>query len=153
MKNLFEQKIDNVVGEVLNRYLSENIIENDILYTCQLVDNPKELMNKYPTKLPNKFYHHSTNKFGKQPFDDREGEKLRLHIIGRLTNDVVDALVVENPNSVNEIPHITLATAEGIKPFESNNQLKIHTNDIVSLDDYVETTFRNIVKSSKFSKK
>ena len=148
MENLFEQKIDNVVGEVLNRYLSENIIENDVLYTCQLVDNPKELMNKYPTKLPNKFYHHSTNKFGKQPFDDREGEKLRLHIIGRLTNDAVDALVVENPNSVNEIPHITLATAEGIKPFESNNQLKIHTNDIVSLDDYVETTFRNILNKN-----
>ena len=77
------------------------------------------------------------------PFDQREGEKLRLHIVGRLTNDVVDALVVENPNSNNPIPHITLATGDGIKPFQSNIELQNHRDEIEPLDDYVDTTFVN----------
>ena len=100
-------------------------------------------MRKYPSQLPNKYYHHSTNKFGKQPFDEREGQKLNLHIIGRLITDKVDALVVENPNSNNEIPHITLATNNGIKPFQSNEELKLHRDKIQPLDDYVMTTFTN----------
>lgn len=112
-------------------------------YTAQNVNNPEELMKKYPSTLPNKYYHHSTNKFGKQPFDEREGEPLTLHIIGRLSNNMVDALVVENPNSVNKIPHITLATAEGVKPVRSNTELENHYDEIEPLDDYVETTFRN----------
>lgn len=115
-----------------------------VLFTAQNVDNPQALMDKYPSPLPNKFYHHSTNKFQKgMPFDQREGEKLRLHIVGRLTNDVVDALVVENPNSNNPIPHITLATGDGIKPFQSNIELQNHRGEIEPLDDYVDTTFVN----------
>ena len=68
---------------------------------------------------------------------------MRLHITGRLRNDRVDALVVDNPNSDNEIPHITLATADGVKPFASNAELMAHGEDIEPLDDYVDTTFRN----------
>lgn len=120
-----------------------------VIFTAQNVNNPSELMRKYPSNLPNKFYHHSTNKFGKQPFDDREGEKMRLHIIGRLTTDKVDVLVVENPNSINKIPHITLATAEGIKPFESNSELEKYTDAIKPLNDYVDTTFMNNMSNSK----
>lgn len=117
--------------------------DNYVIFTAQNVDDVTGLMNKYPSLLPNKYYHHSTNKFGRQPFDDREGEKLTLHITGRLANDRVDALVVDNPNSDNDIPHITLATAEGVKPFASNGELKSHFTDIEPLDDYVQTTFRN----------
>ena len=120
-----------------------------VKYTAQNVDDVESLMGKYPSELPNKYYHHSTNVYGLQPFDNREGEKLRLHIIGRLRNDVVDALVVENPNSINDIPHITLATAEGVKPVESNRQLDIHWEDVEPLDDYVDTTFRNNLVKKK----
>ena len=120
-----------------------------VTFTAQNVDNPSELMRKYPSELPNKFYHHSTNKFGRQPFDEREGEKLNLHIIGRLTTDKVDVLVVENPNSINKIPHITLATAKGIKPFESNVELENNLNSIQPLDDYVITTFTNNMSNVK----
>ena len=114
-----------------------------VIFTAQNVDNKEELMRKYPSNLPNKYYHHSTNKFGKQPFDKREGQKLTLHIIGRLITDKVDALVVGNPNSDNEIPHITLATNNGIKPFKSNEELKLYKDKIQPLDDYVQTTFTN----------
>ena len=117
--------------------------ENPTIFTANNVDNAEVLQEKYPSALPNKFYHHSTNSFGKQPFDVREGTKERLHIIGRLTTDKVDVLVVENPNSNNKTAHITLATAEGIKPFESNKELELHKDEIQPLDDYVDTTFKN----------
>lgn len=121
--------------------------ENGTIFTANNVDNIEELKRKYPSTLPNKFYHHSTNKFGRQPFDSREGTKERLHIIGRLITDKVDALVVENPNSDNKISHITLATAIGIKPFESNKELQLHQDKIQPLDDYVDTTFRNNISN------
>lgn len=117
--------------------------ENPTIFTANNVDNVKALQEKYPSDLPNKFYHHSTNKFGRQAFDSREGKKERLHIIGRLTTDKVDVLVVENPNSSNEIAHITLATADGIKPVESNTELQKYRDQIQKLDDYVDTTFTN----------
>ena len=117
--------------------------EKGTIFTANNVDDIEELKRKYPSTLPNKFYHHSTNKFGRQPFDSREGTKEKLHIIGRLITDKVDALVVENPNSDNKISHITLATATGIKPFESNKELQLHQDKIQPLDDYVDTTFRN----------
>lgn len=137
-----ESKINKIVREVINEAFGDNK-EQYVIFTAQNVDNPKELMDKYPSELPNKYYHHSTNKFGRQPFDEREGEKMTLHIIGRLITDKVDALVVENPNSDNDIPHITLATNVGIKPFQSNEELNLHADKIQPLDDYVETTFTN----------
>lgn len=117
------------------------------IFTANNVDNVEELKQKYPSTLPNKFYHHSTNKFGRQLFDSREGTKERLHIVGRLITDKVDVLVVENPNSENKISHITLATATGIKPFESNKELQLHRDKIQPLDDYVDTTFRNNISN------
>lgn len=117
------------------------------IFTANNVDNVEELKQKYPSTLPNKFYHHSTNKFGRQQFDSREGTKERLHIVGRLITDKVDVLVVENPNSDNKISHITLATATGIKPFESNKELQLHRDKIQPLDDYVDTTFRNNISN------
>lgn len=138
---LTESSLKQIIKESIENVLNDN--DSFVIFTAQNVDNPNELMRKYPSLLPNKYYHHSTNKFGKQPFDKREGQKLNLHIIGRLITDKVDALVVENPNSDNEIPHITLATNNGIKPFQSNEELKLHRDKIQPLDDYVMTTFTN----------
>lgn len=138
---LTESRLNQIIKESIENVLNDD--DSFVIFTAQNVDNPEELMRKYPSNLPNKYYHHSTNKFGKQPFDKREGEKLTLHIIGRLITDKVDALVVENPNSNNEIPHITLATNNGIKPFKSNEELKLHKDKIQPLDDYVQTTFTN----------
>lgn len=138
---LTESSLKQIIKESIENVLNDN--DSFVIFTAQNIDSPNELMRKYPSLLPNKYYHHSTNKFGKQPFDKREGQKLNLHIIGRLITDKVDALVVENPNSDNEIPHITLATNNGIKPFQSNEELKLHRDKIQPLDDYVMTTFTN----------
>lgn len=118
--------------------------EKPIIYSAYKVDDTKGLEEKYPSALPNKFYHHSTVSYGHQSFDDREGQKKTLHITGRLTTDKVDVLVVENPESNNKIPHITLATAEGVQPAVAKKELETHKGGIIPLDDYVDTTFRNI---------
>ena len=76
---------------------------------CNSYGHQEALKAKYPSPLPNKYYHHSTNKFKPEGYCGKEGEPLTLHIIERLTTDKINCLVVENPNSVNEIPHITLA--------------------------------------------
>lgn len=118
--------------------------EKPTIYSAYKVDDTKGLEEKYPSALPNKFYHHSTVSYGHQSFDDREGQKKTLHITGRLTTDKVDVLVVENPESNNKFPHITLATAEGVKPAAAKKELETHKGDIIPLNDYVDTTFRNI---------
>jgi len=121
--------------------------ENPTIYTALNVDNPEQLKEKYPSDLPNKFYHHSTIKFGKQPFNKNENKKEKLHIIGRLKTDKVDVLLVENKYSNNKHPHITLATAEGVKPFESNKEIESNLDKVEKLDDYVNVTFKNNLRN------
>ena len=130
-KHIFGKKFKNWFGDWTK---SKN-------FRSYNVDDVDALMQKYPSELPNKFYHHSTVNYGGVKYDSREGKKNKLHIIGRLTTDKIDALVVENPDSSNEISHITLATAKGIKPFACNEELKLHKDEIQPLDDYVYTTF------------
>lgn len=135
-----------VTEEKLRRIIKEEL-ERDVLYTAQVVVDPRGLMERYPSELPRKYYHHSTNRFGSQPFDGRDGERMVLRIVGRLTTDKVDVLVVENPNSSNEVPHITLATADGVRPVQSNHELRDNMEKVVALDDSVETVFRNILRN------
>ena len=115
------------------------------IYRAYQVDDVAALQEKYPSALPNKFYDHSTVSFGLQAFDDREGQQKTLRIVGRLTTDKVDVLVVDNPESYNQYAHITLATAPGVKPVTANEELEQHYGDIVPLDDYVNVTFRNAI--------
>lgn len=141
VSNLTERQYAQVRTKAFKKWFGD--WESVTIFTANNVDDIEALMKKYPSTLPNKFYHHSTNKFGKQGFDGREGTKEKLHIIGRLITDKVDVLVVENPNSSNPIAHITLATAKGVKPVESNSELQKNQDKIVPLDDFVDTTFRN----------
>ena len=115
------------------------------IYRAYMVDDVAGLKDRYISELPNKFYDHSTVTYGLQAMDDREGQQKRMHIIGRLTTDKVDVLVVDNPESNNKYAHITLTTAEGVKPIESNAELEKHAAEIVPLDDYVDVTFKNVL--------
>ena len=100
---------------------------NDPLYSAMIVEDQEKLKRVYKPKHPNVIYHHSTIEFGV----DQEGvdalnigDKHRLKIIGRVTTEEVDVILMEYPEGVtqsdSENPHITLSVAEGIKPFESN---------------------------------
>ena len=48
----------------------------------------------------------------------------QLEVIGLLTTDKVDVLLVKNSDSENKYPHITLAVAKGVSPNESNKEIE-----------------------------
>lgn len=92
-----------------------------IVYHALFVDDINKLKNMFPPIHTNIFYHHSTIEFSPKDSTNIEiGKKYTIAIIGRITTDQVDALLVENPKSKNKYPHITLSTADGVKPFKSN---------------------------------
>ncbi len=119
-------------------------MENNVIYTALFVDDSELLKQKYPPVHKNEFYHHSTISF--KPKEGEKGvnigEKYSIKIIGRVKSDLVDVLLVDNKKSLNKNPHITLSTAEGIKPFKSNEEIAkaIDANNVISIDDSVDVT-------------
>jgi len=99
---------------------------NRVIYTGLFVLDKKSFLEKYPPVHVNVFSHHLTISF--RPKDGAEGisvgKKYPVKIIGRVTADDVDALLLDCKKSNNKHPHITLSTAEGIKPFASNEAIK-----------------------------
>ncbi|MEK7658278.1 MAG: hypothetical protein AAB352_00230 [Patescibacteria group bacterium] len=73
-------------------------VERPVIYSAFFVDDPEKLKQKYPPVFPKEFYHHSTIEYrpknGKQGLE--VGKKVQLEIIGRVTSDKVDALLVVN---------------------------------------------------------
>jgi len=119
--------------EITKRQLQENL--NNIIYTAVFFDT-NEIVSKYPQVHPNLYSHHSTIQF--KPTDISNlpiGEEVNIKVIGRLTNDKVDALIVSNPLSINKFPHITLSTAQGIKPFQSNTEIENNQDVIETIND------------------
>jgi hypothetical protein len=102
----------------------------DVVYTAVFFDT-QDIVNQFPQVHPNLYSHHSTNEFKPQDTSNLNvGETRSVNVIGRLTNDKVDVLLVDNPLSKNKFPHITLSTADGVKPFESNSELENNINDL-----------------------
>ena len=92
-----------------------------IQYHALFVDDVNKLERLFPPVFSNLFYHHLTIEFAPKDASNIEvGKKVKLKIIGRIITNKVDALLVENDKSKNKFPHITLSTAVGVKPFESN---------------------------------
>lgn len=116
----------------------KNILRPNVLYSAIFV-NKDNLINKYQPVHENIYYDHSTIKFKPEDVSNLPvGEKIDLKIIGRLTTDKVDVLLVENSLSDNAHPHITLSTAEGIKPFASNSEIENNQDKIIKLNDSIE---------------
>lgn len=93
------------------------------VYSAKFVPSHEEdrLRTLYPPVHPNTYYHHSTIEFKPKDISNLDfGNYTPTKIIGRITTDKIDALLIENPKSKNKYPHITLSTAAGVKPFESN---------------------------------
>ena len=109
-----------------------------VIYTGFFV-NQEEVLEKFPVdteKYPNVFAHHCTSIF--KPTDEEvtefkntyseilqsSEEETMIEVIGRVQTDKVDALLIGcGIYSNNKYRHITLATAEGVKPFESNAEI------------------------------
>jgi len=124
--------------------------KRNVVYTGAFVSR-KEMDEKYPTSMPNRHAHHMTVSY-RGGLDVQVGERTSLKVIGRLITDKIDALVLENDKSTNENPHITLGTANGVKPVEVNSEIKNNLDKVVPLNDnlvaiygYYDGTIQDIV--------
>ena len=110
------------------------------MYTALVVDD--SLLKDYPAPL-NKYTNildhlHVTLQFKKDgltagdlaPVTPHLNKTVKIQILGRATNSNIDALYVKLLNLPAGItvktkyPHITLRTADGVKPYESNTMLE-----------------------------
>ena len=117
---------------------AQDIQAKDVIYSAVFFDT-NEVTKKYNQIHPNLFSHHSTIEF--KPRNIRNlsiGDNKSIKITGRLTTDKVDVLLVENELSKNEFPHITLSTAKGVKPVESNKAIKENQDKIVPINDVIK---------------
>lgn len=95
----------------------------------------EKLKKEFPPVHENIYYHHSTIEFKPKDISDIQfGVHKPYKIIGRITTDKVDALLIENPKSKNKYPHITLSTAKDVKPFESNKAFEENPDKIEYFD-------------------
>ena len=100
-----------------------------IVYTGHFVDKPDELADKVGGKLTGDdvtmHAHHVTHTYKPEGLGDiKPGTKRNLHITGEVVTDRVHAVTVESLDgaqiSTKDHPHITIATAKGAKPVESD---------------------------------
>lgn len=111
------------------------------IYTAIFV-NKDELINKYTPVHKNIFYHHSTIEFKPQDVTDfPKGKETKLDVIGRLTTDKVDVLLVNSPLSKKKNPHITLSTAEGVSPIQSDIEIEENLEKIIPLNDSINGVY------------
>lgn len=109
----------------------------NIIYTAIFFDK-NELVSKYKPVYPNVFAHHSTIEFKPKDISNLPiGENIEVRIKGRLITEKVDVLLIDNEFSKNEYPHITLSTNDGIKPFQSNEEIKNNLDKIKPLNDSI----------------
>lgn len=125
-----------------------------IYYSAYFIDNPQELLFMFPTKHPIIYADHSTNIYKPDSLDGIEvGKKIKLKIIGRMTDDKCDVLLVENPKSENKFPHITLSCVKGTPPVYSNYLLetadKNNTMEYFPQPYYIDATEGYVVKEER----
>lgn len=117
--------------------IREALNDAKIIYSAIFVDKD-ELIRKYEPYHENKYYDHSTIELNPIDISDLPiGQKVDMKIIGRLTNDYVDVILVENKLSKNKYPHITLSTAQNIKPSQSNTEIEKNIDRVVPLNDNI----------------
>lgn len=104
-----------------------------ILYTgIFLTDESRDKLIEWWQKeigplLPNEFAHHCTLAF--RPTHEAAlalplGDVVRLDVVGYAADDKAQAVAVASPiRSNNEVAHVTVSTAYGVRPFYSNELL------------------------------
>ncbi len=96
-----------------------------IWYSALFLTDPQKLIADFPPKHEKVFAHHSTIAFKPESADGLEmGKQWKIKVLGRAFDDKGDALLVENPKSKNEFPHITLSCTLDTDPIYSNELLK-----------------------------
>lgn len=113
-----------VVGEddTHDEYLDEEVV-----YTAEFVENVDDLLKQFPPKHKNVFATHSTISFRPETGlrDIDVGKRSKMKVIGRVFDLKGDALLVENPKSNKEHPHITVSCADGVEPKYSDTMINL----------------------------
>ena len=114
-------------------YIKED--KSKAIYLGAFLDqgNMEKLLKRFPLAYENKWADHVTLMFGKldkyKSLGYKLGETITIEIDGYVDTEGVQAVRVKNINSTNSIPHITLSTDKGVKPFKSNSVLN-HSRNI-----------------------
>jgi hypothetical protein len=103
--------------------MSKKIIYNSLLLTPE---SKAVIKRKYPGVHPNYYGEHVTLEFQPKFMPDNIGDEVIIEVTGYAVDSRGEALVVKlnTVTSSNDVPHITLSTAHGTKPFYSNDLLK-----------------------------
>lgn len=103
----------------------ESVEKLNILYTGYFVRDIPDLLAKFTPKHNKVFGHHSTIAFKPSDLDGVDvGSEASIKVIGRVSDEKGDALLVESPKSNNKYPHITLSCAQKVSPFYSNEMIE-----------------------------
>jgi hypothetical protein len=96
-----------------------------IIYTALFVDDIQALVSLFPPKHSTVFAHHCTIAFRPPNLEGIEvGKKLKLQVLGRVSDDKGDALIVKKYKTLNTRSHITLSCAENVVPTYSKELLE-----------------------------
>ena len=95
-----------------------------IVYTACFLANPQALLAVFPPIHKRVFAHHSTIEYRPNDLSDIEiGKKYTLRVIGYVYDENSQAVLVENPKSTKEYPHITISCTDDVNPR--------HTTDMI----------------------
>lgn len=85
-----------------------------IIYTAFFIKNREDLLSKFKPKHIKVFAHHATIEWKPKSLDGIEvGRKVKLKVVGRVSDDKGDALIIERDKIKKPFPHVTLSCAEG----------------------------------------
>ena len=102
----------------------------------------ERLLKLFPPIHVNVFTHHSTIEWKPERLTVPLGKEVNLTILGRLTNDKVDVLLVNNPWSKNPYPRIPLSAAAGVAAKQSNYYLE---KDFYKIKEVQEKSVTGII--------
>ncbi len=92
-----------------------------VKYTGLFVDSPERLLQRFPARHEVAVAHHSTNWYKPSSLGELEiGKKSSLKIIGQVADDKCFVLLVENPKSKNQYPHITVSHSADVLAVYAN---------------------------------
>lgn len=117
------------MNEILNNKI-ENKEDIKIIYTAEFVKDIQELVEKFPPIHEKVLAHHSTIAFRpKNLAGIKIGKESKMKIIGRIFDEKIDVLLVENPKCTYKFPHITLSAQKDVSPVYANDFIEKFTEE------------------------
>ncbi len=96
-----------------------------IIYTACFVVDPQTLLNVFPPIHNRVFAHHSTIEYRPKDLSGIEiGNKYFLKVIGYVYDENSQAVLIKNPKSTKEHPHITISCTDNVNPRHTEDMIE-----------------------------